>query len=641
MTDDEFATDVIQTHVATHGKYPTDSLLDAMFKFCGVMFLAEGYADPPEKPESNNPIVQGRYLDQLEAWNRKRANIHVTLPLLKEAVLLLLNVIQSALPNDLFFDDWNEREFPGTTPLGDRLLAPNEFTKQICAYINAEQLMKHNLLHLTRGKIFEKKMEGKQGLELLADGPVGWFLEYPVPLAPADYDTRYKHSLVCARTGHGKTQLLGNLILWDLQQDNPPATVVLDSTGSFVQTISKLKLFDPTVDGSLADRLIYIDPTDTFPPAMSLLSMAQQGAQAETQVNALIAYALSDASIPLTGLQETMMSFVIRLVMSMNGNLQTMHDVLNENPSKGEYANSRYKAQIETLDETAQGYFRNEFFGKHTAATKRQIATKLYGILTNPTLLNVYGARVNKIDWYEALNKRAIILCNTAEGELDEKHIDFSRYLIAQVMLAVFKRQKDNPQYRVPTFLWVDEAAGIVDSTYERLLIRARQLKCGTCACFQSFGQLEPQKLQDMMGSQTSIKYMGGLDPTEARRLAARMGKTDPNQILETQPFQYVVYYEGHMSHGATMQLPRGVLQNQPPMDDAAYALLMQRNRERFGVKPEPAPPTGKELATAYVAAAKTVQETVPQPPPPKSTVTPAPSEPSPQRKRPKAGTSW
>ena len=55
--------------------------------------------------------------------------------------------------------------------------------------------------------------------------------------------------------------LLQHLILHDLQSDDPPALVIVDSQTDLINKLSHLALFDPD-SGPLADRLLLITPRD-------------------------------------------------------------------------------------------------------------------------------------------------------------------------------------------------------------------------------------------------------------------------------------------------------------------------------------------------------------------------------------------
>jgi Helicase HerA, central domain len=80
---------------------------------------------------------------------------------------------------------------------------------------------------------------------------------------------RFEHTHILAGTGHGKTQLMQLSIYHDLlhAKEDGRSVIVIDSQGDMIRTISNLALFRPNADGSLADRLLIIDPNDVEYPA--------------------------------------------------------------------------------------------------------------------------------------------------------------------------------------------------------------------------------------------------------------------------------------------------------------------------------------------------------------------------------------
>ena len=64
----------------------------------------------------------------------------------------------------------------------------------------------------------------------------------PIPFSFSDAQ-RQEHMHIVGGSGHGKTQLLQHLILNDLQRDDPPALIVIDSQGEMLSKIQRLKLF--------------------------------------------------------------------------------------------------------------------------------------------------------------------------------------------------------------------------------------------------------------------------------------------------------------------------------------------------------------------------------------------------------------
>jgi hypothetical protein len=76
------------------------------------------------------------------------------------------------------------------------------------------------------------------------------------------FSARFEHTHIVAGSGHGKTQLLQQMILKDLNKlaEGQGSVVVIDSQGDLLRNIV-----------TLSERLVLIDPTDIdHPPALNL-----------------------------------------------------------------------------------------------------------------------------------------------------------------------------------------------------------------------------------------------------------------------------------------------------------------------------------------------------------------------------------
>jgi hypothetical protein len=100
-----------------------------------------------------------------------------------------------------------------------------------------------------------------------------------------------------------------------------------------VQRLSRLAAFNMR----LKDRLIVIDPTKDPLPALDLfhqppLPMTERDrARVRNQLIDTFAYIFSTADARLTQRQSIPFAYVVRLVFSMGGNIDTLMDILEDN----------------------------------------------------------------------------------------------------------------------------------------------------------------------------------------------------------------------------------------------------------------------------------------------------------------------
>jgi hypothetical protein len=418
-----------------------------------------------------------------------------------------------------------------------------------------------------------------------------------------------EHAVIVAGSGHGKTQTLGALIARHLVQPDPPAMVVIDSTGALVKRIQTLSLFNDR----LRDRIVIIDPEHDPVPALNMFDVSNPRFQTysqslrdevETEIVALFNYIFTSAQNDLTSRQGTVFSYVVRLVLSMPGStIDTLRQVLEDDP-KGGYAASKYRDQIDRLDPTAQAFFKNQYF--ELKGFREQIAQRVYGLIQVPAFQRMFSSS-NKVDFFDELqNRGSIILVNTSERVLKESASPlFGRYVIARTLAAAFERATLPEQDRRPTFLIIDEAAPYFDDTFDRMLTRVRQFKLGVCLAFQHLEQAS-EKLRSSIASNTSVKLAGGLGYVDSRWLSRDM-ETTP-EFLKAQrrdsddPPQWTqlgCYVRNLTPSAVSLTVPFFALENLPHMSTEDHQALLMRNRERVSAFPSPKPPDRRSATPA------------------------------------------
>ncbi len=165
--------------------------------------------------------------------------------------------------------------------------------------------------------------------------------------------------------------------------------------------IQRLALFN----GKLADRLILIDPT--LVPALNVFTDTPARLQKytgfireqiEADVIQLYNYVFGAIASELTSKQNVAFSFVVRLMRSTpNATLHTLLELMEgiDRP--------RFDPIIQTLDPTAQAFFKNQFFKTSFNQTREQIARRLYSVLSVPSFDRMFGTPENKLDMFECI----------------------------------------------------------------------------------------------------------------------------------------------------------------------------------------------------------------------------------------------
>ena len=403
-------------------------------------------------------------------------------------------------------------------------------------------------------------------------------------------EDRGEHTAIVAGSGWGKTQLLQSIIADDLERDDPPGLVVIDSTGAMVQRIQRLAVFNE----HLKDRLVIIDPEQDPVPALNMFDVSNPRFSAydeglrermQGEVIDLFNYVFSTVKNPLTTRMETAFAFMVRLLLSIPGaNIHTLLDLLLADNPKSGYEQAAFREHIGKLDETSQDFFKSQYYARSSDGLREQIRARVFDIVKVPAFERMFST-VNKVDMFTELNRGAIVLINTSEALLKEGSATFGRYIIARVMAAAFERVPILPEDRRFAFLIVDEAAPYFDETFEKLLNRVRQFKLGVVIAFQNLEQAS-EKLRSTIASSTAVKYAGGTGYTDSRWLAREM-RVDPEFVLAQkrdgarppQWTQFACYLRNFTDRAVSLTVPFYALENMPKMSDEEHAQLLERNR--------------------------------------------------------------
>ncbi|MBP9158501.1 MAG: type IV secretion system DNA-binding domain-containing protein [Sphingobium sp.] len=418
------------------------------------------------------------------------------------------------------------------------------------------------------------------------------FFDTPVPI-PVPLDVRFEHTHILGGTGHGKTQLLQLLIADDLRRclRERQSVVVLDPDGTLIKTISQLAVFG---DGLLGERTIIIDPTDVGRPVgLNLFDVSSvEGADAraretiENNTIELFEYFFTALlGSELTGRQATLFRYLGLLLMRIpNGNIHTLCDLMTDGKP--------YRPYMEALDGSARAFFATQFFHPSLNATKQQVLSRLWGILSNRSLDRVFSATKNSVNFDAALQAGSIIFVHTAKESLGEEgSAVFARMMVALLSQSLIRRAALPATERTPTFIYLDEAEGVVDETLVRMLAQVRKYRGALTIAHQHLDQL-PATVRAGVLANTSIKLAGGVSAKDASALAPEYRTTADfilGQRKEAQETAFALFAKNITPTAMRFPVPLGLVERMDRLSASGYEALIERSRERYGNTP-PAP---------------------------------------------------
>src|SRR4051794_5636549 len=274
-----------------------------------------------------------------------------------------------------------------------------------------------------------------------------------------DPQAQFAHTHIVAGSGHGKTELLKNYVLHDLDAiyQGKRSVILMDSQGDMIKSLLHLAEFSPS-ERLLSDRLVLIDPTDLeYPPCLNMFDFGVERANQYTALEreklingAIFLYEYLFGAVlgaELTQKQGVLFRYLSLILMDVPGaTIYTLVEFMEDIKKTRPY--------VSKLDSFTQDFFRNQFYSSNFDNTRQQILNRLYGVLSNRTLARMFAHPKNKLNLFEAMNRGSIILINTAKDLLKQEGTEvFGRFLIALIAQATQERAAIHPRHRTPTFV--------------------------------------------------------------------------------------------------------------------------------------------------------------------------------------------
>lgn len=420
------------------------------------------------------------------------------------------------------------------------------------------------------------------------------FFDSPLPFA-IPFPARFEHTHIVGGTGHGKTQLLQFLINHDLvrSMEDDRSVVVIDSQGDLIRTISRLAYFDPTAAKSLADRFVLVDPNDVeHPVCLNMFDFNHDRLSGyapvdrEKILNATVELyeyffgALLGAE--LTQRQGLIFRYLARLLIEIpDATIHTLRELMED----GE----RFRPYMKKLTGTARSFFATRFFDRQFNETKKQILTRLWGVMSNTSLERMFSHPKNKVDIFELLNQGKIILINTAKDLLgQEGSAIFGRFFIALIAQAAVQRAALLPHERRSSFVYIDEAQDYFDENISNLLHQARKYRVGLIFAHQNLDQLGAGLRSSVLAS-TSIKFAGGVSAKDANVLDSELRCTA--EFLMSQKkgrdfTEFGCHVRNFTAKALSVHVPLGYVESLPMMSESELAVLLEENRALYSAPP-------------------------------------------------------
>lgn len=341
----------------------------------------------------------------------------------------------------------------------------------------------------------------------------------PVGVALED---RRRHVYVVGKTGMGKTTLIQNMIVADMQAGR--GVCLVDPHGDLAETIIGLVPRHRTndvmyFDAGSRDHVVAFNPLACHDP--SRIDQVTSGVVSAFKK-------LNDSWGPR--LEDTLRNAVFATV-EQGGNLLSIMRLLGERPY-------REQVVLRIQDEVVRSFFMHEFASwsdNYRTEAVAAIQNKIRPFVTNTNIRAIVSQPGRSLDLRQMMDAGKVLIVNLSKGRVGEDNSTLlGAFLVTNIQQAAMTRADQPEANRRDFYLYVDEFQNFTTGSFASVLSEARKFRLNLVAAHQHLSQLDEQTAGAVWGNIGSIvAFQVGSDDAEvlARQLAKFPGQITPENL--------------------------------------------------------------------------------------------------------------
>ncbi|MFH1780706.1 MAG: CxxC-x17-CxxC domain-containing protein [Candidatus Nealsonbacteria bacterium] len=319
-------------------------------------------------------------------------------------------------------------------------------------------------------------------------------------------DDRRRHVYTVGKTGMGKTAMLENMAIQDIQNGNGIGFV--DPHGDAAERILYF------VPSSRINDVVYINPADlNFPIAFNIME------QVDIEHRNLVAGGLMGVfkkiwpDVWSARMEYILNNCILALLEYPGATLLGVNRMLSD----VEY---RKKVVDKITDPVVKAFWVQEYARytqRYEVEATAAIQNKVGQFISSPLIRNIIGQTTSSIDMRKIMDEKKILIMNLSKGRVGE---DSSRLLgallITKIQLAAMSRVDIPEEKRNDFYLYVDEFQNFATQSFISVLSEARKYRLALILGHQYITQMEEEVRDAVFGNVgTLISFRVGAEDAE------------------------------------------------------------------------------------------------------------------------------
>lgn len=308
-------------------------------------------------------------------------------------------------------------------------------------------------------------------------------------------DDRRRHMYLIGKTGMGKTNLLENLAIQDIQQGH--GICFIDPHGDVA-----LKLIKAIPPERIND-VIYFDPADqAFPIAFNVLEQVgpDQRSLVASGLVGVFKKIWADSWGPR--LEYILRNAILALLEYPGSSLLGVMRILVDK-------SYRERVMEKVTDPVVKQFWTVEFAGWNERTLQEVISpiqNKVGQFTSNSLIRNIIGQATSAFDVRTIMDEKKILIMNLAKGKIGEDSSALlGAMMITKIQLAAMGRVDTPEEERKDFYLYVDEFQNFATESFANILSEARKYRLSLILANQYITQLEEPVRDAIFGNAGTI----------------------------------------------------------------------------------------------------------------------------------------
>ncbi len=293
-------------------------------------------------------------------------------------------------------------------------------------------------------------------------------------------DDRRRHFYVVGKTGTGKTTMIQNMAIQDIQ--NGHGVAIVDPHGEFAEEVLK------AVPASRINDVIYFNPADQeWPIAFNVME------KVDTEDRHLIASGLvgvfkkiwADSWGPR--LEYILRNAILALLEYPSSTLLGVTRIL---------VDKSYRERVveKISDPVVKSFWVDEFTKWNDRVLQEVISpiqNKVGQFLSSALIRNIVGQTKSAFNIRDLMDQEKVIIMNLSKGRIGEDNSALlGAMMITKIQLAAMARVDVPEEERKDFYLYVDEFQNFATDSFANILSEARKYRLNLILAHQYIGQL-------------------------------------------------------------------------------------------------------------------------------------------------------